>query len=324
MRDLLFGLIVAAAGISTAHAQKPSSGVNRAAKETPTLNRDTQRRVDAVLNADDVYAAETRYAELFRKLSPTQIAELKKHPNTGIALRAAWEEACLDVPRLLRSSSTNRLNRHSPGEAVVDLNRKSVDQFLKSVQERLKANTPKWWETAIRSGKAGLHGSGSYLGFRLPVLSYFDETFDMGLPIGTRLENHPNGVVLKVGKESAIVSKRMLDEHRDIAGDVSLCAVVEGNRVYIAFHGQLPGSYPLICLDRQSGKVLWESKVWVLGARMSYEGLWQHCVSISVTGDRVLVYGASCDCAYIEGFNAEKGTALFRFGTPRAGGGNPN
>jgi hypothetical protein len=335
MRKLILVVVVVGGCLASLSAEDPFPAKDRTRAEGQKFDRDTQQQIDAILNAGDGYAAAAGYAELFGKMSVAQTRDLKKDPNLGVSLRAAWEEACFGIPDLLQNSIPYQHNRPSTGRAaatvearsgifprqsqtsVVDLDRESVDRFLKFARDQLKANHPEWWETAIRSGSARMHGSSWGVGFRLPGTSYFDGDFGINLPVGTTLANHPAGVLLKVEKESLIIPKTVMDKTKD-RGECSLSACLARDRAYVAIHDQMPFSYPLICLDRQSGKVLWESKVWVVGARSSYEGLWRHSVTISVTGERILVHGASCDCAYIEGFDAEKGTALFRFGTPNS------
>jgi hypothetical protein len=328
MRKLILVVVVVGGCLASLSAEDPFPAKDRTRAEGQKFDRDTQQQIDAILNAGD------GYAELFGKMSVAQTRDLKKHPNLGVSLRAAWEEACFGIPDLLQNSIPYQHNRPSTGRAaatvearsgifprqsqtsVVDLDRESVDRFLKFARDQLKANHPEWWETTIRSGSARMHRSSWGVGFRLPLTSRFDPTLEMEMPVGITLEKVPGGAVVKVGQESATIPETVMEKTKNQGGGRSLSICFVRDRAYVALHSQVPFSYPLICLDRQSGKVLWESTVWVLGARSSYEGLWRHSVTISAAGERILVHGASCDCAYIEGFEPEKGTAMFRFGTP--------
>src|SRR4029434_8769621 len=64
------------------------------------------------------------------------------------------------------------------------------------------------------------------------------------------------------------------------------------DRCYIAFHECAGYSFWLRCLDRESGKKLWESEVWA-SANLGYaSGIWDEHVALLTKGEQVFVVGS--------------------------------
>jgi hypothetical protein len=259
----------------------------------------TEKQIEAIENAKHSIDAKAAYKNLFDKKRAAQVRDLKDNPNLGIALRAAWEEVVRTVP-----TKDWRPPYTVDGQALQD--------FVGFAELRLGVTVPAWWKETILNAQANRR-SNIYFenGFRL----YPNETNDLRTPDTTTLVSRDDAVVMTVNGESMVIPKEVFGD------DVRLCgfmdASIDRDRAYIAFHSDVPGPYPLTCVDRTSGKTLWKSKVWCISGFIFYSGagFW-HAVSIATSEQRVLVFGVANNLAYIEGFNATNGDALFRFSTP--------
>ena len=106
---------------------------------------------------------------------------------------------------------------------------------------------------------------------------------------------------LCVGKQRATLSKEVVNKGRKFGNH--LAALIDDDRLYLAFHDDVPSSFQLMCLDRRSRCVIWETQVWVIGASIFHFGPGSgHAVGILKANRQVLVFGAGDGCFYVEGF----------------------
>jgi hypothetical protein len=88
-------------------------------------------------------------------------------------------------------------------------------------------------------------------------------------------------------------------------------ALVSRSRCYVAIHDDVGYTYRLVCIDRSSGSVRWEAKVWgcwIGGASGEFES-W---VTVTEQDDRIIVFGAANTGFHVEGFRCDDGANLFR------------
>src|SRR5262249_39550243 len=117
---------------------------------------------------------------------------------------------------------------------------------------------------------------------------------------------------LKVGDQLFVLSEECVKE---IKGRQYTCAYIGAKRVYLATHGGRSSSFPLVAIDRSSGKLLWRSQVWAAGGLWKYSGIGFHRVTLIERSEGIIVAGVADDCAYIETFAVETGKNVFRFTT---------
>ena len=84
---------------------------------------------------------------------------------------------------------------------------------------------------------------------------------------------------------------------------------------FLALHDDVGSAYPLDCIKRESGEILWKANVWATHVQGGYTGQHVHWVTVIAQEDRVLVSGAGNNGAYVEAFRADNGKNLLRFST---------
>jgi hypothetical protein len=89
--------------------------------------------------------------------------------------------------------------------------------------------------------------------------------------------------------------------------------------VIVCFFDELPFSYPLICIDRQSSSIRWQRAVWAAGQENEngqIGGMFAHWVHVWILDTRIIIFGTSSGSgSYIEVFDEATGEAQCRFAT---------
>ncbi len=98
---------------------------------------ETQNRIRKVLDARSRLREQETYAALFDGCPLETVGSLKTHSNSGVAIRAAWEE----VDRCLRGL------RDSPSS----VGQNSISAFRGFIIGRLQVRPPSWWEHKVAS-----------------------------------------------------------------------------------------------------------------------------------------------------------------------------
>ena len=298
----------------------------------PKLNADVSEAkvLENIHKAKDALELANAYSELCSVASKEQLGGLKAHRHTGIALQAAWEEVCSTFPAHVRQGQ----------ESDTRINPRAMAYFLGFVEGRLRVRLPKWWRQGM--AKAGYNDNKSkFDGARNIIeIPYSDDYYSPHTddtpsgPAGTQVVKTVDSLHVTVGHETFNIPKRVLE--RVMAyfgpgnGDVVVNAgfiiavPVDAKRFLLAFHMGL-GDYPLFCVSRPSGKILWEATVF--GADWLFPGgvggkLPDSVVDIRVAHGVVYVFGAGPCSAYIQAFSLADGKNLFRFSTSYGFGGH--
>jgi hypothetical protein len=268
-----------------------------------------ETRLQKIINSQ--YAHETTdpgyvqgFRALFKELGQEGVRRLKAHPHDGVALRAAWEE----VSESVQASSRGR-----------DLDGPKLQRFLGFLEGRLHINAPSWWEKYFLSAQA-YHRENIF--FSIPDQAFPYSRFQavgvgtgLSAPKGASLVKGADGLIYKSEQGSLVVPAEALDLEK-VRGPIdSLSAGADTKRWYLAVHGTRGHGYPLLGVDRETGKVIWRADVWATPLSAMYTGYGYHFVTVVPHGDRVIVFGMANDVAYVEGFRAGTGECLFRTGT---------
>jgi hypothetical protein len=286
----------------------PHSDNNR--KTTPQ-DAELEKFIEqVVLKAEDTGQAEKAYHKLFSIAGTDGIYPLKFHPNDNISLHAAWEEARLTILR-------NEKNRDADS-----ITHQALQRFVGFLEGRLRTSMPNWWENGFRRVETSEPGDVHPLVAQAQDLYCYHKT-------GAGYSASPNTVVvgptekpvLTIGSESVSIPPRILERKRALGGVGGISAAVDDHYWYITFHSSVPYSHNLVCIEKKSGKVLWNNSVWGEGIA-GYEGGGHfHLVQVVPQAQRVLVFGGGAGFLYLQAFNKSDGKSLFRFWTrkvPRA------
>jgi hypothetical protein len=262
---------------------------------------DLEKEVQKILAAKYAYPTSEGpgvakgYEELFRRVGPAGIRELKKHKNPGVALRAAWEEVRLTVPKKELSG--------------VPVDADALQRFLNVAKEQLPLLIPDWWQKALLSARANRRDN---ISFRLPKKMYEDAGAGLRAKPEIGVAKQAKGLLVTIGDESVLLREAIVEES---ASRDHLSALFGANDAFIALHRATGQGYPLHCINRKTDKVKWNATVWADGGGLIvYSGTHRHSVSIIAGKQQVLVFGCS-GFLYMEAFNTDDGAALYRFST---------
>jgi hypothetical protein len=290
---------------------------------TPSkADSDLDRYVQEILNSKEpvgLRACES-YQALFRKTGPDDLAKLRTHQNDGIALQAAWQEVALTVPK-------------NEQKKQVRPDRQKLVWFLGFLEGRLYVQAPQWWAERLldtrawRRGNifpgAGLHDTSNDAGIIQLIRSMTtrrnsDRTIRLRRPEyadhGSRLRNIAGKTVLAIGEESIPLQDELLRKLNSGELYYDISALPSSKCIYVAVHDDIGYPYPLACLDRVSGKIIWKSEVcgtwWGIGMGIHFMN-----IAIVQQDNRVIVFGSGDTGMHVEGFRVDDGSNLFRFST---------
>jgi hypothetical protein len=262
------------------------------------------------------------YEKMYKGASRETIDRLKTSSHTGIALRAAWEI-------VLRDGMTADL-RGKPPMLAVDSS--TMQRFLGFVEGRLRVTPPRWWMSELATAKYGwLHGPTVWPEDLKSLREKLCSTTKalIHAPHGASVERVGGGLRIVLKSDEALsVSKSLLKEVEDeqsfdpeFGGDGKDSidvVVVDSERFIVAFYRNTTDEqYPLYCISRLSGKIVWKANVWEAAPSMagSIEDFFVHVAAIRIAGDMVYVFGMTSASAYVDAFSLIDGKNRFHFST---------
>ncbi len=269
-----------------------------------------EKKVQAVLAADEPRTAAERYGELFNSLTNDGLKKLQEHSNDTIAIQAAWEEIERSLPR-------------NPDKEVRP-DRDKLTRFLGFLEGRGRVRAPRWWAEAIldarANGRGHVHAGAFYEEFgRWFNDPRFNEKDKKAVwpRLETSIEEHEIKTVVRVGRSRAPIPAD-LPKKLGVHGFFhSVTALITPSRCYLAAHDGFGYPYQLACVDLPSGKLRWITEVrgsfWgdVGGASMQF-------VEVVEQEDRVVAFGISMGF-HVEAFRKDDGVNLFRFSNSYSG-----
>jgi len=267
-----------------------------------------QKDIDKVVHAEGPFQARYAFRQSIRTLGSARFRHLRYHALDTVALRAAWEETLGTIPD----------EEHA--NAPVKVDRERLQWFVGFLEGRLKTRPPDWWLQGFLRAEA-IHRNNV-------VFHQVDESVchktgrDLKVPRDTSVESVGENVRLTVGDQSLTIPaedfNKLMPKKRPLTTD-DLSAYLAPSRCYLAVRsgiGVEEGSF--ICIERPSGKKLWEMPFWndVDGVAMSGAPGF-YCVAIQESCGRVFAFGMSGGSAFIEGYRADDGSNVVRFATNR-------
>lgn len=281
---------------------------------TSTLGHNVALAIDPSL--EDINSATTSselsstYSHLLLDTSYERQQELKTHASTGIAIQSAWQQLVATVP----DSSANV----SP--AVRQTGRSKISHvalagFLGFVEGRLQVTPPLWWREMLYRAKLQRDFS-----TELMVLTARPERQERYYEVyaDERGSIFASGHVTSASRDANEVALTHEAGTIDIPcvtlSDAYVEVVPVGTQRYIvAIHGELPTSR-LLCIDRSSKNILWDSSVWCDNAPyVRSGGGFFHWSQVKMNNDLAIVFGMCNDVVYIEAFDINNGNPISRF-----------
>jgi hypothetical protein len=265
--------------------------------------RNIQREVSEIRLMQEPHEVARAYEALFKDSDEDLIRALKLSPHVDVALRAAWEEVRVTLPAA---------DKKPPIRPNVGL----LHGFAGFMEGTLSISPPKWWRKTLVNSMAYRRSNV----FFAPSDNVTYHQTDVGLRSFKDVVAVRNGddVYIARGDKSIHIRNSDFEEMlKDLRPRPKFLSVELDDRFcFLAFYDDVCVPYPLVCIDRKSNKPIWSAKAWA-SAVTAYSGFGAHSVEILSSADGVFVFGAGVDCLYVEGFNRDDGTSLFRFSTSR-------
>jgi len=262
-------------------------------QESDGVDPKVQNLVEEIAAARDPETVARGYTTLFKNPDRKLLAQLKGVKETGVALRAAWEDALLTGANKQEFTRERRLEDGEPSRPKPE----AAQRFLGFAEGRLGVQLPPWWEETVRSH----HRDARLLNLEEPK----NKVSQRG-----SLEKQGRQALLCVGNERVLLAPAIARKY----GWAQRVAISANQKTcLIAFHSTVGSSYPLVCVDRETGDLVWEAKVWDQALEGDVKGVWFENVSLVEQGERVFAFGAGPYWFYVEAFNRKTGRNEFRF-----------
>ena len=289
-------------------------------------NRDedleTRTRVagNSILSAKTSKEAGCAYIALLDNAGPSALGELINDSSSAIAMHARWK-LCKEVGFEERPFQ--------------------VQRFLGFVEGRFKLNVPSRFEVSLlgvslsprqelgqKFGQEllrGYVGKCSFLGSVRGQVHYIPEKYEtrkefmgMSVPKGVLIKRKDRRLELSKKGVLVFLAREAIDEINQAKYKDKRCMFTRGKcQSYLAIHDILGSRYSIVSLDNKTGKVLWKTHLWALGAEnlLAVGGSFHHDIEIEETASSIAVLGSCRDGCYVEVLDRKSGAANCRFST---------
>jgi hypothetical protein len=297
-------------------------GLSPFARSAEPDREEVERLRKAALSAQSPTVVEEAYARLFRHVGRDGLQALRRDPDTGMALQAAWQLCCdQGAPKPFRDPR----------------------RFLGFLEGRTGLAVPKSWEvelvfhskdndTALSNslledyseGEPGVEKRARVRGEKDSYVIYrrkFERTptHDTFVRPGVTVEVKSGKVTLAVGADKVTVAEEAFEGPSGSRLRGAFCDVrIESGRCYVALDKGMGSEVSLACFDSQSGKVLWQRsapavlKERPLALRTGPPPIQDLALDVNANAVglfRVQTFGV---CS-LDGFDSGSGKILYRF-----------
>jgi hypothetical protein len=277
--------------------------------KTNQFSPEIEKQIKGILAAKYPYDTDSpglakRYRTLFQSVGPQGIRQLQSYPHTGIAIQAAWEEFTLTVPQ--------------KGEKP---DREKLSWFLGFVEGRAHLQIPQWWADSLLNSGVQFNWiaikPGNPRCIIHPALPKEALYHKVGLdfvkaPKNTTLKKEGDKIRMSIGNESVLIPIDLLDKFDNGEFICNVSGLMTPRRCFLAVHNDTGGKYTITCVDRMSGKVIWQNETmdiwWAAGSGMAM--MW---VTVTEQNGLVVSFASNSTGAHIEAFQLEDGKNAFRF-----------
>ena len=285
---------------------------------TPAVDPLVALRSSAV-QADEPETATKAFAKLFEHASDDTLIALKADPNLGISLHAAYLMQKSKKPELIASSHPERFIGFLEGRTGLSSPPNWAISFALSpsnedlIPAALRTYGPLGLIT-IEDEEVGLKpGEGIPMCHSVPKLHRIQVAGrSIECPVAIDVRNDR----LVVSNKATPLRDPFLSLLRRLKSHNYLNAIVAKGKVFVVIWEGWPFQYPIICLDSNSGEMLWKSEVWAVDNQKgpsSNFGHFLHHVELTANQGMIGVFGISHMGYYVDGFNIGTGKAMFRF-----------
>lgn len=256
-----------------------------------------EKDIQSVISAPDLSRYDKAVLAAFKSLSSDQLSDLKGHKHDTIAIAAAWHE--------VRHSLANRGKPEEKRSTDEGIDRIDLERFLGFVEGRLRTRLPKVWQESFRHMQAY-----SPRNIRISSFEHWPrQSSHFWPPPGVTATRNGNRITVSTKSGKCTLPKSVGPEGLDGA----LAVAFDNDFCVCAFYNEVGYGYKLHCIDRKTEIVVWRASInAAFYGTFSGTGF-QSRVSIVLKNDRVFVYGACLEGAYVEVFSLGTGRPICRF-----------
>jgi hypothetical protein len=228
-------------------------------------------------------------------VDPSTLLGYKYDAELTIALRAAWETS-----RVLSDDVETIGVRYQ--------------RFFGFLEGRSQLRVPAFWERGLVSfAKTGMRRD---LSEAIEKLAW-NEEYKVEIPQDTAITKTARGIKITRNKAAIFIDEDLLKTLRKKLLGPQLKVHIFPKKSYVAICDWCGSKYPLVCVDSESGRLLWTAEVWALGAENFHltTGKWKHEFQIIESRGVVGVFGRSIGGYYFEMFDQKTGNNMCRFVT---------
>ncbi len=288
---LLFSLLVLGPLILSNLNQDPDAIVSTEEKLTPYQPSQEVRTLVEMLEVNNHDLIEQSYQRLFDGAGIDEMNQLKFNENDSISVQTAWEIARL-------------------GEVDLNSLRFNFEMFVGFVEATFQINVPDWWADHIVQMESTAKSQMAF-----PTLQR-THAGELICALETSLVETTDGVELR-HRDKAVVVRRNLfghDQNEPLSGRVAVAFSAE--KCFISFYDDGARAHPVVCVDTQTGVVVWRSTC--AGARPNVFGSGVDSSYVEMKLDsrgRIYVFGASGLGNYVQIFDQANGKSVAQFST---------
>lgn len=254
---------------------------------------------------------------MLAKADVTELHQMKRHANFGVALQAAWTQWVDDRRGLLFERSQKQI-------------RDGITRWMGFVEGQLGVAPPERWCDYL---KTGFRINNDYSLAKDPTRMhpiFFDSSKDEkenvfnvlpGLTSSTRISATRSGsrVIFRLGNDTKWEVDLASLEHVPLNADDGFesCSVdwyVDENHEAIVLRGMGLSMYSIVIRSRSKPEISWSSFGGGgdnIGARCGAGH--DHIVYITANKDIIYVFGRSNCCVYVDGYDVQRKTRVGRF-----------
>jgi len=187
----------------------------------------------------------------------------------------------------------------------------SLNRFIGFVEGRLHTNLPAWWKKDMEEARV-YNRRFSFCRKLADWPECFMTESGYYAPQDTSVNRVGDDWVVSVGTEACVLPHGLM-KSPDLFEVIT--ASISAERCYVAIHEASSMPYLIYCIDRKKKEISWKTDAWVNHQRSRRRYIGFPLLAIKEHKERVFLFGITHYQAYIQCYNRDDGTRIFRFST---------
>jgi hypothetical protein len=290
--------------------------VRRCLPSRTSLTGATNRPESAVSSLQSQFKSHSKNARLSNDHASIQAgggdlpknAQPRVHQYTSASLDEAWDRIRRAIPE------------KEGKESKREVDGRLLQRFLGFLEGRLRVNLPKQWERSVGAARA-FHRDNIVFDVdrkRRMIRGTHGFYLDRQNKLNVR-RNSAELVVDRVSIGIPMDAYKRLTAMKPTHRCSQLSVLVSGDRCFIANYANTGTPFFLLCLNRTSNEVEWQSEAKGSGVG-AYLGVGSHAVYLAENDESIVAFGVEGISIHIEGFDKKSGRRQFWFSSATTAG----